>query len=94
MGYRAAIAEVFHLRGLDLSSSPELAALVKHFQVGVCASCLKLPPWNLNFMLCTLRLPPYEPLELASLWHVRILTLFMTAFCFGQVHQRGAGSQL
>ena len=31
--YCAALAQVFPLMGLDLSSSPELATLVMHFQV-------------------------------------------------------------
>ena len=80
LGYRAALSEVFHLRGLDLSSSPELAALVRQFKVSVPATCLKLPPWDLNIVLHALRSPPYEPLEDATPRHLLIKTLFLLSF--------------
>ena len=56
----AAFSGVFRLRGQEVSSSPELAALVCHFRVGLYAALPFLPPWVLNVVLHALRSPPYE----------------------------------
>ena len=80
LGYKAALSEVFRLRGLEVSSSPELAALVRHFRVGLPAAPPKLPPWDLNIVLHALRSPPYEPLREAPLRVVLKKALFLLAF--------------
>ena len=78
-GYRSAIALALKTVNTDVSTSPELTALVR-------AMAGELPPreptppkWNLTLVLETLITEPYEPLEEASLKFLTHKCVFLLA---------------
>ena len=78
-GFRSALAQVFHLRGIDLSTNPEISALIKNFEQEIPPRQLRLPAWDLSLVLNSLRRAPYEPLEAASFKDVTLKTVFLVA---------------
>ena len=78
-GFRSALSQIFHLRGLDLSTSPEITALLKNFAQEIPARQLKIPQWDLSLVLNSLRRAPYEPIDSASLHAVTLKTVFLVA---------------
>ena len=89
-GYRAALNQVFSLRGLDLTVSPELSLLFKHFRKSCPPRELRTPHWDLALVLDSLRKPPYEPLDTASLKNLSLKALFLLALAsserVGELH--------
>ena len=78
-GYRSALAQVFIQRGVDISSSPEISALMKNFDQELTKQSNLLPKWDLNLVLSSLLSPPYEPLASASLKDLTLKTVFLLA---------------
>ena len=78
-GYRAAIAPYLRLRGLDISGSPELGALIKNLDLEKPATRSLVPKWDLTLVLRSLQQAPYEPLAEASLKDVTYKTVFLLA---------------
>ena len=78
-GFRSALSQIFRLRGLDLSTSPEITALLKNFALEIPSRPLRLPQWDLSLVLMSLRRAPYEPLASASLHAVTLKTVFLLA---------------
>ena len=78
-GYRSALAQSFRLRGLDISLSPEVCELFKHFRVNCPPTPLRSPRWDLTLVLESLRKAPYEPLSTASDKDLTLKTVFLLA---------------
>ena len=78
-GYRAALNQVFTLKGMDLATSPEISLLFKHFRKTCPPRELKTTHWDVAFVLESLRGPPYEPLKSSSLKNLTLKTLFLLA---------------
>jgi hypothetical protein len=66
-GYRSAIALALRTANTDVSSSPELTALIRAMSGEIPPRDTTPPKWNLTLVLETLIKHPYEPLETASL---------------------------
>ena len=78
-GYRSALAPVFLHRGLDISSSPEISALLKNFDQEIIKTPAPTPKWDLNIVLQSLTRHPYEPLKSCSLKALTHKTVFLLA---------------
>ena len=89
-GYRSALAQIFGLRGLDLSKSPEIGALFKNFRSQLPRRECRLPNWDLSLVLKSLTRAPYEPLSAASDRDLTLKTVFLLAFAsakrVGELH--------
>ena len=78
-GYRSALAPVFLHRGLDISSSPEISALLKNFDQEIVKTIAPTPKWDLNLVLQNLTRQPYEPISSCSLKALTHKTVFLLA---------------
>ena len=78
-GYRSMLASVFHSILPEISSSRFLKDLVKGVENRAVKRQITPPTWDLIKVLNSLRLPPYEPLEQASLRDLSKKTLFLLA---------------
>ena len=70
---------VLSLKGFNLSEAPVLEDLVKAFAVEVSRPQITTPNWNLDVVLRTLTLPPFEPLRSASFRDLTKKTIFLLA---------------
>ena len=78
-GYRSMLASVFHSILPEISSSRFLKDLVRGVENRAVKRQITPPTWDLIKVLDSLRLPPYEPLEQASLRDLSKKTLFLLA---------------
>ena len=78
-GYRSAIALALKTVNTDVSSSPELTALLRAMAGEIPPKQLAPPKWNLTLVLETLISSPYEPLEEASLKFLTHKCVFLLA---------------
>jgi len=78
-GYRAALAPVLKLHGIDISNSPEISALVRNFDINAPTSRSVTPRWDVTLILRRLQRPPYEPLATASARDLTLKTVFLLA---------------
>ncbi|XP_068250378.1 uncharacterized protein [Palaemon carinicauda] len=62
-GVRAALGQVFLLKGIDLGSSRHISMLIKAFEQSCPPSAPRIPSWDLARVLDMLRKPPFEPLK-------------------------------
>ncbi|XP_068209281.1 uncharacterized protein [Palaemon carinicauda] len=62
-GVRAALGQVFLLKGIDLGSSRHISMLIKAFEQSCPPSAPRIPSWDLARALVMLRKPPFEPLK-------------------------------
>ncbi|XP_068207439.1 uncharacterized protein [Palaemon carinicauda] len=62
-GVRAALGQVFLLKGIDLGSSRHISMLIKAFEQSCPPSAPRIPNWDLARVLDMLRKPPFEPLK-------------------------------
>lgn len=79
-GYRAALAPIFKLAGCDYGESTELSLLFKAFKRSFTRSKNRPPHWDINVVLLSLKLAPYEPFLEDNLNYVTMKTLFLVAF--------------
>ena len=70
---------VLSLKGFNLSEAPVLEDLVKAFAVEVSRPQITTPNWNLDVVLRTLTLPPFEPLRSASFRDLTKKPIFLLA---------------
>ena len=70
---------MFQLRGLDLSSSPEISALIRNFDQEKVTASPRVPGWDLSLVLLSLMKSPYEPLDKVSLRFLSLKTVFLIA---------------
>ncbi|XP_068233502.1 uncharacterized protein [Palaemon carinicauda] len=62
-GVRAALGQVFLLKGIDLGSSRHISMLIKSFEQSCPPSSPRVPSWDLARVLDMLSKPPFEPLK-------------------------------
>ena len=91
-GYRAAPDPVPRLYGLDISTSTELADLIRNLEVSRPTTRSLVPRWAVTLVLRRLQQPPFEPLAQASLKNLTRKTLFLLALAsakrVGEIHAR------
>ncbi|XP_076049118.1 uncharacterized protein LOC143029868 [Oratosquilla oratoria] len=89
-GYRAALNQVFSLKGMDLALSPEISMLFRHFRKSCPPREITSPPWDVALVLNALRGPPYEPLRDANFKDLTLKTVFLLALAsskrVGELH--------
>ncbi|XP_068240306.1 uncharacterized protein [Palaemon carinicauda] len=62
-GVRAALGQVFLLKGIDLSSSRHISMLIKSFEQSCPPSSPRVPQWDLARVIDMFSKPPFEPLK-------------------------------
>lgn len=65
-GYRSALAQVYHHRGLDLSNNADISSLVKAMEIERPVVRSQIPKWDLSLVLRHLTRSPYEPMRIAD----------------------------
>ena len=89
-GYRAALNQVFSLKGMNLALSPEISMLFSHFKKSCPPREIRSPPWDVALVLNSLRGPPYEPLRDAHMKDLTLKTVFLLALAsskrVGELH--------
>ena len=89
-GYRAALNQVYALKGQDLAQSKELSLLFRSFSISCPPAETRPPQWDVSLVLRSLRTAPYEPLRDASERHVAQKALFLLALAsskrIGELH--------
>ena len=78
-GYRAALNQVFKLKGLDLGSSQELSLLIRGFERSCPPREVRPPEWDIVLVLKSLTRAPYEPLSRSSDMALTHKTVFLLA---------------
>lgn len=78
-GYKAMLNSVFRLKGFDLSNDQVLQDIVRACSRQVRRPSFRLPPWNVDAVLHSLREAPFEPLDKSSFKHLTQKTLFLVA---------------
>ena len=89
-GYKAALNEIFKLDNRDLNDCKVLSSIIKSFKKACSPSDHKYPEWDLQLVLDSLKKPPYEPLDKASILDVSKKTAFLLALAsakrVGEIH--------
>ena len=86
VGYRSAIAGALKLsQGVDYGSDPSLSSLMRSFHRERPRAALRVPGWDLAFVLMSLTKPPFEPMSSdgMSLKLITLKTVFLTLLASG-----------
>ena len=77
-GYRSTISNTLKFRtGYDFGSHPVLSELIKSFAKQRPVDRSLAPKWDLAFVLSHMSKAPFEPLDMASLFHLSVKTLWL-----------------
>ena len=78
-GYRSVLNGIFALRGLDFSSDPVLAEVIRTCARKVPRAVDRRQPWNVDVVFRFLLSDRFEPLETSSIRDLTVKTLFLVA---------------
>ncbi len=76
-GYRSALSQVFHHRGIDLTNDRDISSLIKAMEIQRPVVRSQVPKWDLSLVLRHLTRAPYEPMRLADLKHLTYKAVFL-----------------
>ena len=79
LGYRAALAPLLKLHDQKFENSVELGLLFKSFKKSGERERIRPPHWDVNVVLLSLKVAPFEPLRNAPLKEMTMKTLFLVA---------------
>ncbi len=89
-GYRSALAQVYHYRGVDLSNNVDISSLMKTMEIKRPVIRSQIPKWDLTLVLRSLTRAPYEPMRVSDLKFLTRKTAFLlllaTAKRVSEVH--------
>ena len=85
-GYRSAISSTISSCGsrTEFTNSPELASLIRSFQLERPPQRKIAPQWNLSLVLQALLKPPFEPIHACDLKSLTLKTVFLVALASGR----------
>ena len=85
-GYRSAISSTISSCGsrTEFTNSPELASLIRSFQLERPPQRKIAPQWNLSLVLRALLKPPFEPIHACDLKSLNLKTVFLVALASGR----------
>ena len=85
-GYRSAISSTISSCGsrTEFTNSPELASLIRSFQLERPPQRKIAPKWNLSLFLQPLLKPPFEPIHAWDLKSLTLKTVFLVALASGR----------
>ncbi|XP_068244858.1 uncharacterized protein [Palaemon carinicauda] len=78
-GVRAALDQVFLLKGIDLGNSRHISMLIKSFEQSCPPQAVKVPQWDVARVLKMLSEPPFEPLKHIVDKDLTLKTVFLLA---------------
>ena len=78
-GYRAALGPIFLITNPKWQDSVELNLLFKAFKKASAREGVRPPHWDINVVLLSLRLAPFEPIRYANLKEATMKTIFLVA---------------
>ena len=78
-GYRAALTPLFSLNNHKIENSVELNLLFKSFKRSGVRERIRPPHWDINVVLLSLKVAPFEPFREAPLKEMTMKTLFLVA---------------